>query len=352
MRSNWNGLLTFSPEATVRDALEAIDSSAVGAVVIVDDARRVAGIITDGDCRRHFLRGGRITDQLSVVMTSDPLVVESSMPRVDVLEMMKARGISVIPIVSGGHYEGVHLLREIIGGRELPNYCVILAGGRGTRLGAITEHLPKPMVEVAGRPILERIVLHAMSFGIRKFVISVGYLADVIEAYFGDGRAMGCEIEYVRDLPGTSLGTAGCLSMLRQEIYDSEHAVVVMNGDLITDFDLQLMIDHHQISRSMITVGANTYRHQVPFGVLLLNEDGSLIAIEEKPEATWQVSAGVNVISPEVLGDLEYGKPLMMTELFDRCIAQSGRVTTFEIGDRWADLGTPLDLQKARGSHQ
>jgi len=342
----------FATSASVRDALATIDAGGVGAAVVVSEVGEILGIVTDGDCRRHFLNGGHIEDALSSVMTANPVVVDRLVSRTEALEIMKARGVSVIPIEDGVRCEGVHLLREIIDGPKLPNYCVILAGGRGTRLGAITEHLPKPMVEVAGRPILERIVLNAMSFGIRKFVISVGYLAEVIEAYFGDGSAMGCEIEYVRDLPGTALGTAGCLSLLRQEIYDLEDPVVVMNGDLITDFDLQSMIEHHVRRQALITVGTNVYRHQVPFGVLHVNGSGLLEEIDEKPETTWQVSAGVNVVATEVLRSLEFGKPLMMTELFTQCIAQSGRVTTFEIGDRWADLGTPSDLQKARGSLQ
>ena len=131
-------------------------------------------------------------------------------------------------------------MRQMVSRAERPNRAVILAGGKGTRLHPITEQIPKPMVTVAGRPILERLILHLVSCGLTRFSISINYLGHLIEQHFGDGSRLGCEIEYLRET--VPLGTGGPLSLLRPPTLP----VLVLNGDLVTQADVGDLLDFHE----------------------------------------------------------------------------------------------------------
>ena len=146
-------------------------------------------------------------------MRREFVAVSPDVGRTEVLDLMRARTLNQIPIVDEtGKVVGLHLLREIVGSMPRPNWAVVMAGGRGERLRPLSDTIPKPMVRVAGRPILERIVLHLVGFGIRRIFLSVNYLANIIEDYFGDGSHHGCTIEYLRE--DRPLGTGGSLSLL------------------------------------------------------------------------------------------------------------------------------------------
>ena len=163
---------------------------------------------------------------------------------------------------------GLHLLHEVLGAAPRSNWAVVLAGGQGQRLRPLTENLPKPMLKVAGRPILERIVLHLVGYGIRRIYLSVNYLAQVIQEHFGDGERFGCRIEYLHE--DTPLGTGGCLSLLPEK---PAVPLIVLNGDLVTQFDVGKMLEHHTSGRFAMTVGTREHPYTVPFGVVQ-SEDG------------------------------------------------------------------------------
>lgn len=350
MSVTWAGIITFSDSTRLRAVFAAIDEGASGAAVIVDSAGRLLGIVTDGDCRRYILSGGSLEDYLDPVLNRHPFTVREGESRVAVLDLMRAQKIAVLPVVDPhGNLVGVHLFREIIGNRKRENVCVLLAGGRGTRLGEVTKVVPKPMVRVAGRPILERLILQFMSHGISRFVISVGYLSEVIQSYFGDGSEFGCSLSYVRDLDGIAMGTAGPLTLLGPEFLDNPLPLVVANGDLITQVNLGGMLDHHDRSSAVATVGVHRYRHQIPFGVVTAGADGVVSAIEEKPEHLWQVSAGINILSTSLVKDLPHGVPILMTDFLQDLVNRGNRLATFEVDEDWVDVGTPGDLSKVQG---
>jgi dTDP-glucose pyrophosphorylase len=350
MAATWAGITAASHDTPLRVILAAVDEGASGAAVVVNSSGRLLGIVTDGDCRRHLLRGGSLDDNLDPVLNRHPLTVGEGESRAAVLDLMHAYQIAVMPIVDPqGHLVGVHLFREMIGRRKRDNVCVLLAGGRGTRLGEVAKSIPKPMVRVAGRPILERLILQFMSHGISRFVISVGHLSEVIESYFGDGSEFGCLISYVRDPDGIALGTAGPLTLLGPEFLDDGWPLVVANGDLITQVNLGGMLDYHYTSSAVATVGVHRYRHQIPFGVISTDSDGVVCAVEEKPEHHWQVSAGINIVSASLVRGLPHSVPVLMTDVLQELVIRGERVGTFEVDEDWVDIGTPRDLSKAQG---
>jgi NDP-sugar pyrophosphorylase family protein len=205
------------------------------------------------------------------------------------------------------------------------------------------------MVSVAGRPILERLVNHLSGFGISHIVLSIGHLGEVIEGHFGDGSQFGCNITYLREDPANPLGTGGPLGSLPKLFPELSVPVLVMNGDLVTQFDVAAMLAHHDQAHAVATVGAFPYTHEVPYGVLQVNGAGRIDSILEKPLRQELVSGGVYVFNPSVLLKVPMGTFFPMTQVLTECIDRGDNVSVWALDEDWVDVGHPRDLAKARG---
>ena len=326
------------------DALWSLDRSGIEISLVVDDGDRLVGTLTDGDVRRALLKGVPLESPLAPHIHRNFTAVGPKTGRAEVLDLMQARTISQLPIIdSDGRLIGVHLLHEILGAIERPNCAVVMAGGRGSRLWPITESLPKPMIRVAGRPILERIVLHLVSFGVRRIFISINYLGHIVEQHFGDGAQFGCRIQYLRETH--SLGTGGSLALLPEA---PEHPLIVMNGDLVTQADLGAMLEFHGHGQQQVTVAVRRYVHSVPFGCVELNGD-RVVRVEEKPSMSVLVNAGIYVLNPHLVGRVPKDQEFPLTALLEHCLERGETVTAFEIEEDWIDVGQRDQLRQARG---
>ncbi|HEY7838608.1 MAG TPA: nucleotidyltransferase family protein [Terriglobales bacterium] len=333
---------TLGLAATLREAMASLETSSVGIVFIVDEGGRLQGTLTDGDIRRALLAGIALESRARSHMQTRFVAVAPLADRAGVLDLMRARGVQQIPIVDAvGHLAGLHLLREMIGGGERPNWAVVMAGGEGKRLRPLTESVPKPMLRVAGRPILERIVLQLVGFGIRRIFLAVNYMGHVIEQHFGDGDQFGCQIEYLRE--ERPLGTAGALSLLPHR---PTNAILLMNGDLVTQANLGSMLDFHQQGGQAATIGIRRYLHTVPFGCV--ETDGqSVTDIEEKPCISKNINSGMYVLNPEVLSLLERAEACGVPDLLELALDRGHQVCAFEIDEDWIDIGRMEQLELA-----
>jgi len=330
------------------DAFRAIDEGGLRGAMVVDSEEHLLGIVTDGDLRRALLSGARLEEAVDDFIQRQPLTVAPSASRADVIDLMRAHFASFVPTLDeSGRVVGVHLLNEMIGREVLPNAALIVAGGRGSRLGELTKTVPKPLLTVAGRPVIEWILLHLVSGGIRKVYVSTGYLAEEIESHLGSGTEFGCDITYLRDPGGHPLGSGGPLGLLRDEGLTTP--VIAMNGDLMTRFGLREMLSAHNRLGNDVTIAALTYTVEIPFGVLETDEGGLITAMSEKPSASWPVNAGIYVINPEQLPSVRPEKELPMTTFIQDCLDRGAQVGTWEIDGDWIDIGRPEDLGTARG---
>ena len=216
-----------------------------------------------------------------------------------------------------------------------------MAGGLGTRLGALTRDVPKPMLTVGSRPILETIVRLIAEQGFERIYLAVNYKAELIEAHFGNGSDLGIDIRYLREQ--VRLGTAGPLSLLPEV---PMHPVVVTNADLLTKEDYGRMVDHHVAAQAHATMGVRPFEMQVPFGVVRERE-GLIESIEEKPTQRFMVSAGIYVLSPECLAHVPPGCSYDMPSLFDTLIASGHRVRSHHVSNYWLDIGRMPDFERA-----
>jgi dTDP-glucose pyrophosphorylase/CBS domain-containing protein len=334
-------------DATLVECMRSLEDSMSQIVLVVDEGDHLIGVLTDGDIRRALLAGHALDAPASAYAVRDCFTVDVSAGRADVLELMQARQIAQVPAIDEhGRVVGLHLLQELVSTLERPNWAVVMAGGRGTRLGDLTETVPKPMLPVAGRPILERIVLHLVGTGIRRIYLSVNYLAEVIEDHFGDGRRFGCAIEYLRETE--PLGTGGPLALLPRARDRPQDPLLVMNGDLVTQANLGRIIDVHERGDQQVTMGVRAYVEQVPFGCVDVNGD-ELVGFIEKPATSRLVNAGIYVLDASSL-DVVPQPPLAITmpDVVLRIQARGGRVRVFEIDDDWIDVGRRDQLEMAR----
>ena len=338
--------LQLRPGDTLLDALRILEDSGKEIALVCTENGRLIGTVTDGDVRRALLQGRSLQDTaVEEIMNRHFTAVAPAAGRSEVLDFMRARGIAQVPIVeAGGRLVGLHTLHELVGGVPRPNWAVIMAGGEGTRLRPLTQSVPKPLVRVAGRPILERIVLHLVGFGVRRIFLSVNYLAHMIEDHFGDGSAFGCSIEYVRETE--PLGTAGCLSMLPERVTDP---LLVMNGDLITQADIHRMLSFHGDGGYAATMAVRQHNVQIPFGVAEV-EDERLVGLREKPTESVLVNAGLYVLNPEAIALVPAGTFFPMTELFARCMQDGLAVGAHLVDGDWLDVGRPEELARANGN--
>ena len=213
-----------------------------------------------------------------------------------------------------------------------------MAGGLGLRLHPLTLHLPKPMLTVGSKPILEKIVEKFIAQDFRRFVFCVNYKRELIEGYFGDGQRWGAEISYVRETK--PLGTAGALRLMPPP----SGPFIVSNADVLTDLSYAALMDHHTRSGAIATVCRALHQYQVPYGVAEADATGLLIGVQEKPVVSWPVAAGIYVLNPEALGFAAEGR-LDMPDLISRL----GLVSTFDISEPWQDVGTVACLERANG---
>jgi dTDP-glucose pyrophosphorylase len=331
------------PNASILDAMRKINESAIATVVVCENGK-VKGVLTDGDIRRAILGGAPLTASINEYFTKKFISVGPDAMRADVLELMQARVIEQIPVVDAqGELKGIHTLHKLLGNDAKPNWAVIMAGGKGTRLGKLTADVPKPMLKVAGRPILERLILHLVSYGIQNIFIAVNHLSHIIEDYFQDGAKWGCSIKYLRE--EEPLGSGGALSLLPGNPKD---AVLLMNGDLLLEVDLSRMLMFHETNNFYATMGVHHYTHEVPFGCIEINQC-RITGLEEKPLLTRTINGGVYVLSPEAIQSVPKKTFFPATRLFEEALKQKLNCGAYHLDGDWMDVGMPEQLRQARG---
>lgn len=331
--------------ATLEDAIQRLNVVAIKIVLIVNDEGRLEGTISDGDIRRGLLRGMTLASPITDVVRRDPMVVPDGMSRELVLQLMTANKILQIPIVDENHHViGLHLWDDIAARTDRANLIVIMAGGMGTRLRPHTENCPKPMLQVAGKPIVEHIIERAKLDGFCRFILAIRYLGHMIEDYLGDGSRLGVTIGYLKE--DSPLGTAGALSLLDPR---PELPFVVTNGDIITDIHFSELLDFHERHDAVATMAVRLHEWQHPFGVVQM--DGvEIVGFEEKPIVRSHINAGVYALTPAVLDELGRGEPCDMPSLFERLKARSQRTVAYPMHEPWLDVGTKEELLRANGN--
>jgi dTDP-glucose pyrophosphorylase len=331
----------------VQKALESIEEGAVGAALVVDEKDRLVGIVTDGDLRRAILRGVKMSDGVERLLEGrtseyeEPTAAPVGTAGAELLLIMKDKGLRQIPLLDPeGRVVELALLEELVADQPLPLSAVVMAGGFGMRLRPLTDKLPKPMLPLNGRPVMEHTIDHLRKGGITQIYVTTHYKSEVIAEHFHDGRDFGVNIEYVNE--NQPLGTAGALGLIDKP----EHTSLVINGDILTQLDFRAMLGFHKNHGSVLTVGMRKYDIQVPYGVVEM--DGvNITGITEKPEYAYFINAGIYMLEPEIYDSIPDGGSIDMPDLIDRLLLDGKKIIGFPIQEYWLDIGKPDDYQRA-----
>ena len=333
-------------DATLKQAIFSLNESAMQIALVVSAGNMLLGTITDGDIRRGLLRGLDLGSPLSSIMKRDPLVVPPQMSRDTVLQLMRANAFNAIPVIDEERrVVGLHLLNALLAPSPRANLMVIMAGGKGIRLRPETENCPKPLLPVAGKPMLEHIIERAKSQGFQHFVLAVHYLGHMIEDYFGSGNKWQVNIDYLRE--ASPLGTAGAISLLDPR---PESPFVVTNGDVLSDINYSELLDFHCQHGAFATMAVRQHEWQHPFGVVR-TKGVDIVEIEEKPITKSHINAGIYVLEPGALDSLSKSEKCDMPMLFARLQDRAKRTIVYPVHEPWLDVGHANALKEAQLKH-
>jgi dTDP-glucose pyrophosphorylase len=341
MSERWREAIV--PAATpLLDAIARLDAAGLQILLVVDDAGRLVGTVTDGDVRRGILAQRPLNGPVGDVMHATPTTRPAGTGRDEARRAMRDAKVRQLPLLDPeGRPAGLEMLDEGIGA-DRPNAVVIMAGGLGQRLRPLTEEMPKPLLRVGGRPLLETIIEAFAEHGFRRFFLSVNYRAAQVEEHFGDGSRLGVEIGYLRE--DAFLGTAGALSLLPEVLPEP---VIVMNGDILTRVDFGQLVEFHARTGAVMTMCVREYEVEVPYGVVEV--DGERItSLVEKPTTHHFINAGIYVLGPSLLATIRSGERLDMTDLAARVLDRGGTLSAFPIREYWLDIGHLEDFERAQ----
>lgn len=337
--------IQISPSASVMEALSLINSSSTQIALVVDHETKLIGTLTDGDIRRGLLNGETLEAPVHHLMNREFRFARCGQDKTTILEMMRKEVINQIPILDPeDRVVDLLLLQDLLNPQKIINTIVFMAGGKGTRLRPYTENCPKPMLPIAGKPILEILLEQCKESGFSNFLFSVNYLKEQIIDYFQDGSKWGVSIDYlIEDQP---LGTAGSLRLIPDSIKDP---FLVMNGDVLTRFNPNQLLNFHQQNKASSTMCVRENITTVPFGVVKTNGI-DLLNFEEKPSYKQLVNAGVYVVDPNLLALIKQQEAIDMPSFLLRIQDSGHRVVVCPIHEYWIDIGRPDTLEEAHST--
>lgn len=334
---------TISFDLEVEKALLILNDLETKLLFVLDKDEVLIGTVTDGDIRRGLIDGLKIGHKVFKFMNKN----FTSFDEYDISTLkfnsLRDSGINIVPILDKD--------RKIKRLLNLNKYeslisasAVIMAGGRGERLKPLTNEMPKPMIKIGDKPILEHVIDRLIKFGVNQIFISVRYLSEHIISFFGDGSEKGIEIKYIHE--DEPLGTIGSLSLVKSEEISSENLILI-NSDILTNIDFSDMYEKFKSSSSDLIVGSVPYNFDVPYAVLE-TENGTVKKLSEKPTYNYHVNSGIYMFKKEFISNLKKGVFFNATDFCSAMIKNDKNLTVYPILNYWKDIGRMSDLEKAR----
>jgi dTDP-glucose pyrophosphorylase len=340
LKKNWKKTLLLE-NSTIRKVIKNLEKSALQIVLVIDKKKNLVGTITDGDIRRGLLNGLNISSPIKKLINKKPLIGSSTMSTNTMNQIMQTNKINQLPIVDKSKkIVGLYFWDAIKYSITQKSQVIIMAGGKGKRMMPHTKTCPKPLLPVGGKPILEHILLKARSEGFNNFIISINYLGEMIEDYFGNGSKWGVKIKYLKE--NMPLGTIGALSLIKNQ---PNFPFIVCNGDIISDIKYTELLDFHIKNKAFGTVAVKPYEIKNPYGVVKI-DGNQIVDIEEKPIVKSHVNTGVYVFSPKIINEIKKNKYLDMNILIQKLLGKMKKIIAYPAYEPWLDIGKPKDLKK------
>ena len=338
-------LLVFE-KTTIKEALKIIDNGAIRIALVVDEDNKLLGTLSDGDIRRGLLKNYTLEDFIRDLYFKTPIIALQSESKEKIVQKAIKNQVYQIPIIDeNNNLVDIVNLATLLNITKKRNRVILMAGGLGTRLRPLTDDIPKPMLKVGNKPILETIIKNFASHGFVNITISLNYKGEMIKDYFGDGSDFGVNLDYVEE--NIRLGTAGALSLLREQ---PNEPFFVMNADLLTDVNFSNLLDFHCFGNGNGTMCVREYEYQIPYGVIEI-QNSNILSIVEKPIKKFFVNAGIYVLSPNIFEYIPQNEFFDMPTLLNILIEKQKKVLTFPIHEYWLDIGRMSDFEQAQSEY-
>ena len=307
--------------------------------IILDRKYSFKGTITDGDVRRGLLKGLTIKDEIKSFSKKKNFVTYKELSQKKINLILKKKDISFLPLLDTKKQVLDIYTKKRVESLNLDITMLIMAGGKGMRLRPLTNKIPKPLLLVNNRPLIENIIVNAKKKGITNFIISVNYLGNKIKKYLKNGKKLGVKIKYLNEKK--PLGTAGSLSLIK----NFNKTIILSNADIISDIDYYEMLNYHYKKKSMLTVSAKIIRNTINYGNLI-TKGSRVLNIVEKPVKDQKINAGIYVINPKIKKFLRKNTYQDMTSLINLLLKQKCKVEIFPLHETWTDYGLRKNIIK------
>jgi|LWDU01.1.fsa_nt_gi dTDP-glucose pyrophosphorylase len=339
--NDWRKVL-LAPEDSLEHTIKVLHNGGCRIALVADKFGVLLGTVTDGDIRRALIKHLTMEAPISLIMNSNPVVVDNKVKNKEILSLMSDQDLLHMPIIDkDGILCGLETLQHLIESPIYDNPIFLMAGGFGTRLHPLTKDTPKPLLKVGNKPILEMIIEQFINYGFHNFYISTHFKSEQIRDYFKDGKLHNVSVKYVHeDVP---LGTAGSLGLLPDNL--PSLPIIVMNGDLLTKVDFKNLLNFHCEHNSEATMCVREYDFQVPYGVVEI-DDYNIKDIKEKPVHKFFVNAGIYVLNRSLINKVDGKSYLDMTDFLEKEL-NNGGVNAFPIHEYWLDIGQMEEYEKA-----
>jgi dTDP-glucose pyrophosphorylase/CBS domain-containing protein len=338
---------------TIRRAMERLEKTEEKIVFVVDEGSRLIGSLTDGDIRRWILSDGDLKAQVFRVCNRKPYVVGEGFGTEQVRTEMLNGNLGCVPVVNPSG-KVVRLLfwkevfqsgAEIKQKRRLDLPVVIMAGGQGTRLAPFTSVLPKPLIPVGDRTIIEIIIDQFLPYGLDHFHLSVNYKSKILKSFFEE-LSPSYSVAYLEEKEPR--GTAGGLRALYSPTLEP---LIVTNCDVVIQADYAELVSFHTDNNYDVTLVASLKEYHIPYGVCELEKGGGLARIAEKPQYSFLVNTGMYVVRRDRLDLIPEQTRYDMTDFIEQIKKTGGRIGVFPIGENaWVDTGEWAEYRKALDS--
>lgn len=339
--------MLISPDITVKQAMKKMDEAGGKILFAVAESNRLVGCVTDGDIRRYILKGRHLGGPVSELLNHSPITITERISKKEAKNLMVTKAIECLPIVNekGEIVSAIHwrdLFDNNKSSAELTGVpVVIMAGGAGSRLAPITNFLPKPLIPIGDKPIIEKIAEKFSAFGCRDFYMSVNFKANILKAYFSELKP-DFRIHYVQEKK--PLGTIGALHLLKKKFKKS---FFVSNCDILIEADYSDIYRTHVNDGNDITLVVSMKHYTIPYGICEIGGKGKLKGIAEKPEYDFLVNTGLYVMNPEVLRDIPVGKLYHATHLITDYVKKGKKIGVYPISENsWFDMGEWQEMRK------
>jgi dTDP-glucose pyrophosphorylase len=336
-------------DITIKEAMRNMNDIGEKTLFIVDSGRKLLGALTDGDIRRWILKEGDLSDRVKSVFNRESISISLGYNIDQVKEVMINNRIEHLPVV-GGQNEILEVLAwEDVFGKKKDKHkpkidipAIIMAGGKGTRLDPFTRILPKPLIPIGEKAVIDIILEKFIDNGIDTFFMTINHKSKMIKSYFEE-RSLKYNITYLEeDIP---LGTIGGIKLAEQKV---KGTIIVSNCDIIVDCDYVEILDFHKENANDITL-VGSFRHFViPYGVCEISKGGELTSIKEKPEYDFWVNTGMSMLEKRILDLIPDNRPFDITDLVNKVKTGGGKVGVFPLNEKaWIDIGQWDEYRKS-----